>query len=313
MIVEYNTSLLPLCRNLTELPGFWRNREFFPTPTSQICSLPSLKLPPSFSPSPEIVWIHLIGDSNMRNLYSHLSNSFGRGLSDHNFVKDSTVRNGNLQYISLRSFNGTYYQDSQGIPNVIISWNWFYQTSTNFESNARDLNLLATETLADFLARSQMDRILDAADDHGLLREVAKNLNPTRLYISLGSHSEKLTTLGASASLNVLLSSNGIAKALEQYTFIKFFTTTLVNSRNIPFNKFPHQDLVRNNFVIRAKNRVLMDRPELKGLVIDIGEMTEGITENYMKDEGKLDAVHFKDEIYDEMVKVVWVDLADSL
>lgn len=280
---------------------------------SKVCSLPSFTLPPPFSSSPKIIWIHLIGDSNLRNLYSHLSSSFGRGLSDHNFVDDSTTRNGNLQYISLRSFNGTYYQDSQELPDVIVSWNWFYQTATHFESNARELNLLVNETLADFLSRSRMDRVLDLIGKPDLLRDIAKVLRPTRLYISLGSHSEQLTTLGATASLNVLLSTSGIATTLSEATFVKFFTTTLVNSGNIPFNKFPDQDLVRNNFVIRAKNQVLMDRHELNGLVIDIGEMTEGITENYMKNEGKLDAVHFRNEVYEEIAKIVWLDLIDSL
>lgn len=77
----------------------------------------------------------------------------------------------------------------------------------------------------------------------------------------------------------------------------------------IPLDRFARQDLVRNNAVIHAKNDVLRVRPELEGRVVDAEGLTAGITEDFMKQSGKPDAVHFIPAVYEAWANLIWSEL----
>lgn len=78
---------------------------------------------------------------------------------------------------------------------------------------------------------------------------------------------------------------------------------------------------MRNNAVISARNQVVRDyfRRE-RGRVIDVEGLTVGITDlkdggGWMKQQTSgagqvvVDAVHFRDEVYQEWSRLVWTDL----
>lgn len=110
----------------------------------------------------------------------------------------------------------------------------------------------------------------------------------------------------------LLAEEGGLGADLREEINLRLFTTTLVNPTYIPLDRFPHQDLVRNNPAIEAKNAVARGRAELggEGRVIDVETMVRGVTEGWMK-EGKkgMDAVHFVERVYSEWVRVVWTEL----
>lgn len=178
---------------------------------------------------------------------------------------------------------------------------------------------LISLTLEEFTDRPGMNFTLGRKGQYGGLREMAKDIRPTRTYISFGSHSAELTSLGMERSLDVLLStSEGIGDQLSFEgtssftTSLRFFTTTLVASKSIPQSKFPHDDLIRNNFLINTKNQLIRDHELLSEKVIDVEGLTRGITEDHMKDIPRVDAVHFVDDVYKEWARLIWTDLMNG-
>lgn len=69
----------------------------------------------------------------------------------------------------------------------------------------------------------------------------------------MGSHAEDLTALGMERSLDVLFGSSGLSREMMERAGVRVFTTTAVQSGKISLERFPHQDLVRNNAVGRAR------------------------------------------------------------
>lgn len=94
---------------------------------------------------------------------------------------------------------------------------------------------------------------------------------------------------------------------------LRLFTTTLVDSSAIPLDRFPHQDLTRNNAAIEAKNQVIRERPDIggEGRVVDVEGITRGVTEDWMKvdKKGMVDAVHFDERVYREWARLVGTEL----
>lgn len=116
---DVDTEPRQLCDNFSPFPGYWSNLSFHPILASSPCSLLTPSFPPPFlpSPSPEITWISLIGDSNPRNLFSHLSSSFGTGPSKRYYERASTTKNGTVASVVLRGSTGTYVA---GAPGTIV-------------------------------------------------------------------------------------------------------------------------------------------------------------------------------------------------
>ena len=136
------------------------------------------------------------------------------------------------------------------------------------------------------------------------------------MYISLGSHGEALTSEGVDASLDYLLAEEGgLGREHRDALGIRFFTTTLVASSAIPLARFPHQDLLRNNVVIEAKNEALRRRSDVggEGRIVDVEALTRGVTEDWMKvdKKGMVDAVHFNERVYKEWARVVGTELME--
>ncbi|GAA5897708.1 hypothetical protein JCM5296_000859 [Sporobolomyces johnsonii] len=337
------TDKLPLCTDFSSISGYWSSLAYHPT-SPVPCSLfdPSFPIPFVSTPTPVSdstppptktpLWIHFIGDSNTRNMYSHLVSSFGNGQKI-NAAKltDSLTHNGTVATYASRWRGGEIPTEGDGVPDVILTWSWWYQTSpvTNaratsegkeadwtaaIEGNRDDLLQVADSTLDAFLAYSHLSVVIASSP---ALSEIAKTLRPYRTFLSLGSHGERLSLAGVASSLDVLFSPiSGLSSAKRDTANLRFFTTTLVNPSYIPLARFPHQDLLRNNALIAAKNAYAASRPELggEGRVIDIEKLTRGITseEKWMKagNNGKgPDAVHFRDAVYDEWVRVVWTEL----
>lgn len=171
------------------------------------------------------------------------------------------------------------------------------------EENIAELRKWSGGDLEKFLLDAGLRGSIDLLP--GAMREfrrMSRGLWPTRTLVSLGSHSETTTALGTSAFLDALLSPT--TPLYSGNSTLRYLTTTSVQTANIPLNKFPNQDLIRNNPIISARNQLLRDRVSSEW-IIDIEGMTEGITEDYMKAGKKLDSVHFLPFVYDEMVRVI--------
>ncbi|BGP52169.1 hypothetical protein JCM10450v2_008140 [Rhodotorula kratochvilovae] len=327
---------LPRCTDLSSNAGYWSDLSYFPA--SPPCTLttptvPLLFLPTSTSgaPAPPL-WVHIVGDSNSRNMFTHLTASFGSGrkISAEKIV-DSPTHNGTHASVAFRFRSGSAPKDAQAQPDLVVTWAWWYQAApsaralaklgedgraTAFEAevvaNRDELVSLVDTDLASFRDRAHMSSALGYSP---ALASLAGTLRPHRTYLSLGSHGEQLSRDGVSASLDTLFSeSSGLSRAARDRANLRLFTTSLVNPRHIPLARFPHQDLVRNNALIGAKNALAAQHPALarEGRVINVEALTRGVVESdeWMKQiHGGPDAVHFRDEVYDEWVRLVWTDL----
>ncbi|GAA6059694.1 hypothetical protein JCM10212_000081 [Sporobolomyces blumeae] len=335
-----NETDLALCDDLSSLDGYWSNLTYYPTSPSPCAFFtPAFPLPfvaPASDTARKVpIWIHFVGDSNTRNLNSHLLNSFGNGhkLSAAKVV-DSPTHNGTHASFASRYRMGEIPNLKAGqddVPDLIVTWSWWYQStplpvesrsqqeqdeawSANLDANRADLLRLVDTTLADYLPYANL---ATATKSSRTLAEIAKTLRPHRTYLSLGSHSEGLSVPGSIASLAALFDPiDGLSKARREASNVRLFTTTLVNPTYIPLDRFPHQDLVRNNAFISAKNAYARSMPELvdERRIINVEALTDGITVDgaWMKPgrNGRSpDAVHFRDEVYDEWVRLVWTDL----
>lgn len=330
IIVKDSPPYTPRCDFLSPLSGYWSEEKFSPIGGADVdgdarpspsytCTLTTPSLPPSFPVTSKPLWIDLVGDSNTRNLFPHLIDTFGVGRAHRYTEYSSPIRNGTLSLIAFRSLSGEFDYTNQSPVEIIITWSWWFQSLDDFEENARDLKSLITLTLEQFTDRPGMNFTLGRPGQYGGLRELAKDIRPTRTYISFGSHSAELTSLGMERSLEVLLSpSEGIGDHLSSdetspsSTSLRFFTTTQVASKSIPQIKFPHDDLIRNNFLINIKNQLIRDHDLLDGKVIDVEGLTRGITEDHMKDVPRVDAVHFVDDVYIEWSRLIWTDLMNG-
>lgn len=254
---------------------------------------------------------------------------------------DSREKNGTVATIALRSRTGeqSYGRDA-AVPDLILTWAWWHQRSPGRSTKTAEayddqldleraaLNSLADTTLAAFARRFRFSPTLAgtasvAEPGHKTLNELARSLMPHRTYLSLGSHSEALTRRGQEYSLDSLFDEfkpGALSRATRDRIGMRVFTTTRVDVRGIPTDQFPRQELVRNNAVIEARNDVLrahfIDEP---GRVIDVEGLTAGITESkdgrWMKQRTNaagqivVDAVHFRDEVYQEWSRLVWTEL----
>ena len=231
---QLDETRLKECTSLSPLNGYWEGQRFHPSVASQPCALVR---PTTFSPSPTatetspLVWIHLVGDSNIRNLYGAFVNSFGKGLVASHEVTDSSIRNGTFASVALRSSSS---RSLKAPPNVIITWTWFESKSQAFELNAEELDHWTSGTLGEFLNRASLP---DALSSHPDLERAAVDLLPTRTYISLGSHSEDLTALGEEKLLDVYLAENHLSMKRREAVNARFFSTTFVQSAKIPVGR----------------------------------------------------------------------------
>ncbi|GAA5911067.1 hypothetical protein JCM8208_000266, partial [Rhodotorula glutinis] len=332
---------LPLCTDLSSLAGHWSRLAFFPT--SPPCTLATPTLPLTFltnanALSTKPLWLHVVGDSNARNMFSRLVTSLGDGRKiSASKVLDSPTHNGTHASVAFRYRDGSPpVDDDKALPDVVVTWQWWYQAAPassshhederegaraeSFEAavaaNRDDLVSLVDTDLASFLRQSRMASALEHSP---ALKRVAKMVRPHRTYLSLGSHGEELSLAGVSASLDALFAeSNGLSRAGRDRANLRLFMTTLVDARHIPLDRFPHQDLVRNNALVEAKNAVAARHPALggEGRVIDVEALTRGIVDSdeWMK-AGRHgpDAVHFRGDVYDEWVRLVWTDLLQGV
>ncbi|GAA5902317.1 uncharacterized protein JCM6883_001366 [Sporobolomyces salmoneus] len=339
---------LPLCTDLSSLEGYWSSLSYTPT-TPDPCSLVTPSFPTPFAPSNTTtdeekipLWIHFVGDSNTRNMYSQFLNSLGNGHKVNALpVRDSKTHNGTHASYASRSASGKIPSDDS-LPDIVVTWSWWYQTTPvseeplitndeekelawkeNLDDNRHDLLRLVDTNLADYLQYANLGA---SYRGNPSLKRIASTLRPHRTYLSLGSHSERLSVPGSISSLDFLLDKDsGLSRSKRDTSNLRIFTTTHVNPTYIPLDRFPHQDLVRQNAFISAKNSVTRSRPEFTeaisteqgagGRTINVEALTRGITldAEWMKP-GKNgrspDAVHFREEVYGEWVRLVWTDLA---
>lgn len=332
------------CDDLSSLAGYWNDTTF--RPTSPACSLstPSIPLPDALflaavdGKPARPLWLHLVGDSNTRNTYKRLISALGRGFhATGPMVMGSTTHNGTQAGLAFRYRTGVPPEDESAlVPDLVVTWMWWYQVAPlssagfmgmgdraaedvdpEFRANRDELLSFVDADLSTFLRTARLDAVLKTFPH---LREVARGLRPHRTYLSLGSHGEDLSVPGVAASLDVLFNeAHGLSRAKRDAANLRLVTTTLVNARYIPLAQFPHQDLVRTNALIHARNVYARGRPEFggtEGRVLDVEALTRGVVEDeaWMK-QGKRgpDAVHFRAEVYDVWVRVLWTDLVSGV
>lgn len=312
------------------MTGYWSNLSYYPASPACSLAIPILPLPDalfataaaanSTSSSQSPLWINIVGDSNSRNVYKRFIDSLGGGFHGAGpLVMDSKTHNGTLAGLAFRYRDGVPPADeTKQVPDVVVTWMWWYQVAQSggdkLAQNRDELLAFVDTDLASFLTTAK----LDTTHKHfPLLRKAARGVRAHRTYLSLGSHGEKLSVPGVAASLDALLSeTDGLSRLKRDTANLRLVTTTLVNTRHIPLARFPHQDLVRTNALIHAKNvYAARHRPEFarEGRVLDVEALTRGIVEQdeWMKQSGKrgADAVHFRTDVYDEWVRVLWTDL----
>lgn len=316
---------------MSSLSGYWSNLSYYPTSPACSLAIPTLPLPDAlFAPAganstssstPPPLWINIVGDSNSRNAYKRFIDSLGGGFhASGPMVMDSKTHNGTLAGLAFRYRDGVPPADeTKQVPDLVVTWMWWYQVAQQsggdeLAQNRDELLSFVDTDLAAFLTTAK----LDTTHEHlPLLRDAARGVRPHRTYLSLGSHGEELSVPGVAASLDALLSeTDGLSRLRRDAANLRLVTTTLVNTRHIPLARFPHQDLVRTNALIHAKNvYAARHRPEFahEGRVLDVEALTRGIVEQdeWMKQSGKrgADAVHFRTDVYDEWVRVLWTDL----
>lgn len=337
---------VPLCDSLSSIRGYWSSLSYHPFQPAP-CSLFDPNFPLPFAPPATKeqdnapLWIHFVGDSNTRNMFSQFLISLGNGHKiNAPQVIDSKTHNGTHASFASRWRSGEIPSEGDGsVPDVIVTWSWWYESTpssrsqengevlwnANLRDNRDDLLRLADTNLADYLEYANLGA---ATRGNPSLSNLAVTLRPQRTYLSLGSHSERLSVPGAVSSLDYLLDeTTGLSRAKRDAANLRVFTTTNVNPSYIPLDRFPHQDLVRNNAFISAKNSLTRSRPEFTeaasstrrgGRVIDVEALTNGITvgADWMKPGKKgrsPDAVHFREEVYDEWVRLVWTDLVQGI
>lgn len=318
-----------LCSTLSPLDGYWDRLVFHPTPLGEPCSLvePSQPLPTLTDSTAEQapLWLNFIGDSNTRNGFSLLAKMLGDGPYANAKVVDSPEHNGTVATIALRSRSGDQpYDNGASLPDLILTWSWWYQLApplanatadewqATLTSNRNSLMSIADTTLSSYASKFHL--LSTVGSSSSPLGRLARTLRPHRTFLSLGSHGEELTTFGMHQSLDYLFSEDGgLSTALRQSLNLRLLTVTLVNSAYIPLERFPHQDLVRNNVLIEQRNLLTRERPELggEGRVVDMEGLTRGVTEGWMKS-GRhgMDAVHFREEVYQTWARVILTELA---
>ncbi|GAA5831955.1 hypothetical protein JCM3770_004002, partial [Rhodotorula araucariae] len=225
----------PLCADFSSLSGYWSNLSFFPS--SPPCTLATPAVPLSFLPASTVgtratpLWLHIVGDSNSRNMFTHLTAALGGGRKiSADKVVDSPTHNGTHASVAFRFRAGSAPEDAHALPDLVVSWAWWYQAAPSasvlsaldgdartaaFEvavtANRDELVSLVDTDLASFLARAQLSSALRYSP---ALASVAGTVRPHRTYLSLGSHGEQLSLAGVAASLDALFSeSSGLSRA----------------------------------------------------------------------------------------------------
>lgn len=329
----------PLCTTFSPLDGYWRNGRYHPVVNGSPCRLHDIEFPLAFVPSseqraqalastsaisiaPPIIWLHFVGDSNSRNLFSELTKQLGLGPLTHAAAWDSPAENwdapvvGSAAAMALRARSGDLASGPDApLPDIVLTWAWWFQhapatsaseeTHANaiFNSDAASLATLANTTLESF---TRQFAGFAGSLGQGALADKAKTMRPFRTYVSLGSHSEQLTAEGQRMSLARLFRPWGLGDVASDDAStggLRLITTTHVNVRGIPVGRFPRQDLVRNNAAIETKNRVVRDRFSSKDnnnnddgrggrrrKVLDVGRMTSGLTDPNPPSAGVTDA-----------------------
>lgn len=166
-------------------------------------------------------------------------------------------------------------------------------TVATARTGAEHLMRRVDATLGEWVTATGLDVDLASMED----------VRATRTYVSLGSHAEQLSALGMERSLDVLLGPAGLSSEVMERAGVRVWTTTSVQAGMIP-RKFGHQELLRNNAVIRARNQVLAGRRELRGRVVELGGLFETVTELFMRD-----AVHAQPTVYVQWARIVWTEM----
>ena len=144
--------------------------------------------------------------------------------------------------IAFRSRSGKYVAGGEGT--IIVTYQWWYQPMTvaTARTGAEHLMRRVDATLGEWVTATGLDVDLASMED----------VRATRTYVSLGSHAEQLSALGMERSLDVLLGPAGLSSEVMERAGVRVWTTTSVQAGMIP-RKFGHQELLRNNAVIRSE------------------------------------------------------------
>ncbi|KAK4047672.1 hypothetical protein OIO90_006101 [Microbotryomycetes sp. JL221] len=371
------TEGLPLCDDFDKVDGYWTGLRFnLIDKQGQPCQLVTRQDPfagrsnllmDRAKQQPKPLWLHFVGDSNTRNAFMSFVQALGPGPYGSNVVYDSPVKNGSVATLALRSFNRNArvdHDDHNVLPQIILSWSWWYQAANEYEStttveptnedssdtidsatwsrtifnNLAELNRLTLNnmTLESYCHEQGLDVMLDGDSRTGptKLRLSAGRIEPDFVYVSMGSHAPELTVEGQTSSFELLSNvfktrANSEDEGHER--FWRIMTTTHVEPSHIPIDRWPHQDLVRNNQVIEAKNEALRqsvtrlahddsghDNQRIE--LIDVGSLTRTMTFNHgaegmkqSKKTGRIDALHFRQRVYNEWSRMVWTDVVTTL
>ncbi|KAM0790528.1 hypothetical protein ACM66B_003398 [Microbotryomycetes sp. NB124-2] len=370
-----------LCDDLSDVQGYWTGLVFNVVDrTGKPCRLVSRQDPMSDAPSDvrhrqnkSPLWLHFVGDSNTRNAFTALVHGLGAGPYGSHVVHGSSEHNGSIATVAYRSLDGFGEEDGTKSSklDLILTWAWWHQDSMStdeqswdaavFDNAAKLYNLTSSVTLSLFCSNQNLKSMLDRAtvggEDAESILKSAETKTPDFVYVSLGSHAPEVTASGQSSSFDVMFGNDWIQQQARREggsnedlsSRWRFFTVTDVSSKHIPFERWPHQDLVRNNHLIKFKNDELKDSVsrlrdriehdqsvggdgrQVDVRLLDIASLTRGLSmsgggddeeddggegSGWMKvnhKSGTVDALHFRQRVYREWSRFVWTDVVRSM
>ncbi|POY75516.1 hypothetical protein BMF94_1418 [Rhodotorula taiwanensis] len=232
--------------------------------------------------SPRLRWIHFQGDSNSRYLVFELAKMLGLTAS----ITHVETQHSNLPTTAV-------FHDGTGT-GVVLVFRWVF--------------LEHWDTDVDFLARVQLTSLRAFLESIPFPRSTKwpstflhPGLRPTDLFISFGSHAQRLSRSGFQAAVDRLRPGLARCSRLSRSTY--FLLTAAAEPLDIP-ERFVGDELMRNNRIIDVQNDVARHfiREHFPGAdIVDFFTLTRTIPRSL-----RLDSVHFMPDVYRVQADLIW-------
>lgn len=232
--------------------------------------------------SPRLRWIHFQGDSNSRYLVFELAKMLGLTAS----ITHVETQHSNLPTTAV-------FHDGTGT-GVVLVFRWVF--------------LEHWDSDVDFLARVQLTSLRAFLESIPFPRSTKwpstflhPGLRPTDLFISFGSHAQRLSRSGFQAAVDRLRPGLSRCSRLSRSTY--FLLTAAAEPLDIP-ERFVGDELMRNNRIIHVQNDVARHfvREHFPHAdIIDFFTLTRTIPRSL-----RLDSVHFMPDVYRVQADLIW-------
>ena len=294
-VEEATPSADPPCRFSRFTPGFWDQaaRNFVPAG----CTYQARAWPQGRVEDRGMVWIHLLGDSNMRKLHGAVCRHIGANVTYHGHRHPP--RPGQALV-----WSACFTRDMTAAVVHSVSW-----MTGRFSLDTSMSPQFVGRTLSSALCRYTVKQDGEERAVPAALCDEAWNVTAQRTVILVGSHSHD--QLIPAARRDVAGWVDGIAQRMERPETLSVMLVTAVCVRHfVEFARFSDQLFQRNNYRIRGINEATVDVMEPLGVPwMDAFSVTLAAG---CKEESS-DVVHFRDNPYIELCKLLFSFLSINL